>query len=211
MENSECSTRKPSSKKKTKSREVRTQRPPPSPLPHDKNLSKGHREVNRVDARVQELDCKWKGFPSSARLIDDIRVYYLERNGKSVDGRKRKVKCRTPTEPINRPNPNLGRVMKEFPLVRIRSRGPLCGYVARILQQKTDKSFKVLENVQDLLKGVVFESEFYYHACSPYLRGRAGMLLVSRKPSIGASRLILTQLLRVRSNFPWERLESIIR
>lgn len=203
--------RKPRTKNQTKSKEVRTQRPLPSPLPSGNDLPKGHREVNRVDARVQELDCKWKGFPSSARLIDDIRVYYLERNGKSVDGRKRKVKCRTPTEPINRPNPNLGRVMKEFPLVRIRSRGPLCGYVARILQQKTDKSFKVLENVQDLLKGVVFESDFYYHACSPYLRGRAGMLLVSRKPSIGASRLILTQLLRVRSNFPWERLESIIR
>jgi hypothetical protein len=167
--------------------------------------------VNRVDARVQVLDLKRKGLPSSARLIDNGDVLYLERNDKVVDGRKRKAKCPTPRNPVNRPHPNLGRVMKEFPLVRIRPKGPLCGIVARILRQKTDESFRTLEVVQDLLVGSVFESEFYYHACSPYLRGRAGKLLVSRKPSIGSSRLILTQLLRVKSNFPWERLESFLR
>jgi hypothetical protein len=164
-------------------------------------------EVNRVDTRVQVLDLKRKGLPSSARLIDDGDVLHLERNGKSVDGRRRKAKCRTPRIPVNRPNPNLGRIMKEFPLVRIRPGGPLCGYIARILQHKTDESFRILTKVQDLLVGTAFESDFYYHACSPYLRGCAGKLLVSRKPSLGSSRLILTQLLRVRSNFPWEKLE----
>lgn len=166
--------------------------------------------MNRVDARVQVLDCKRKGLPSSARLIDDIDVMHLERNGKSVDGRKRKAKCLTPKDPVNRPPPNLGRVMKEFPLVRIRPKGPLCGYLARLLREKTGESFRILSEAQSLLVGTAFESEFYYHACSPYLRGRAGKLLVSRKPSLGSSRLILTQLLRVRSNFPWERLEFII-
>lgn len=183
---------------------------PSTPLSQGYIEPKGCGKVNRVDARVQKLDLKRKGLPSSSRLIDDGDVVYIERNGKNTDGRKRKVKCRTPTEPRNRAPVNLGRIMSEFPLVRIRAKGPLSGYIARILQYKTDKSFKFLTKVQELLLGVTFESEFFYHACSPYLRGRAGKLLVSRKPSIGASRLILTQLLRIRSSFPWERLESII-
>jgi hypothetical protein len=199
--------RKPRSRKKRRSaKQTSNLQISASPLPPDKK-SKGLGKVNRVDARVQVLDLKRKGLPSSARLIDDGDVLHLERNDKIVDGRKRKAKCRTPKNPVNRPNPNLGRIMKEYPLVRIRPRGPLSGYVARILQQKTDESYRVLSKAQDLLKGTVFESEFYYHACSPYLRGRAGKILVSRKPSLGSSRLILTQLLRVRSNFPWERLE----
>lgn len=187
-----------------------TSRASASPLPTGET-PKGYGKVNRVDARVQVLDLKRKGLPSSAKLIEDGDVLYLLRNGNSVDGRKRKVKCRTPSDPVNRPKPNLGRIMKEFPLGRIRPKGPLCGCIARILQHKTDRNFRILSIIQDLLKGVVFESEFFYHATSPYLRGRAGLLLVSRKPSIGATRLILTQLLRVRSNFPFERLESIIR
>jgi hypothetical protein len=197
-------------KKRTNPRSKRRKRPWKSPLSPD-DSSKGPGKVNRVDARVQELDLKRKGFPSSARLIDDIDVIHLERNGKSVDGRRQKAKCKTPSDPVKRPTPYLGRVMKEFPLVLLRRKGPLCGYVARILQQKTDKSFRILSIVQDLLVGTVFESEFYYHACSPYLRGRAGKLLVSRKPSLGSSRLILTQLRRGKSNVPWERLESVIR
>jgi hypothetical protein len=205
--NSTSSLRRKRPKKKRVTRTgKRRKRSPAPPLPPDRK-SKGMGEVNRVDARVQVLDLKRKGLPSSARLIDDGDVLHLERNDKIVDGRKRKAKCRTPKNPVNRPNPNLGRIMKEYPLVRIRPRGPLSGYVARILQQKTDESYRVLSKAQDLLKGTVFESEFYYHACSPYLRGRAGKILVSRKPSLGSSRLILTQLLRVRSNFPWERLE----
>lgn len=204
--------RKESSKKKKTKKVIRKRNAQnrPSPLSPDES-SQGTGKVKRVDARVQKLDLKRKGLPSSARLIDDGDVLFIERNGKVTDGRRRKVKCSTPKDPVNRPSPNLGRVMSEFPLVRLRPKGPLCGFIARILQQKTDKSYRVLEKVQDLLVGVVYESKFYYHACSPYLRGRAGNLLVSRKPSIGCSRLILTQLLRVRSNFPWERLESIIR
>jgi hypothetical protein len=203
--------RKPRIKKKKtkKTRSRRAQRPGFSPLSLG-DSPKGFGKVNRVDARVQVLDLKRKGLPSSARLIDDIDVMHLERNGKSVDGRKRKAKCQTPKNPVNRSSPNLGRILKEFPLVRIRPKGPLCGYLARLLRDKTDESFRVLNVVQDLLIGTVFESEFYYHACSPYLRGRAGKLLVSRKPSLGSSRLILTQLIRVRSNFPWKRLESVI-
>jgi hypothetical protein len=196
-------------KKRNKARNQRTQRPSRSPLSLG-DSPKGFGKVNRVDARVQVLDLKRKGLPSSARLIDDINVFYLERNGKSVDGRKRKAKCPTPTNPVNRSSPNLGRIMKEFPLVRLRPRGPLCGHVARLLRHKTDSSYRILTQVQELLIGTVYESEFYYHACSPYLRGRAGKLLVSRKPSLGSSRLILTQLLRVKSNFPWKRLESVI-
>jgi hypothetical protein len=198
---------------KKKKRKRRNKRNAPSPLPPcflDVS-SKGKGNRNRVDARVQLLDLKRKGLPSSARLINEGDVLFIERNGKIADGRKRKAKCRTPTKPDNRPTQNLGRIMKEYPLVRIRPRGPLCGYVARILRQKTDESFRVLSIVQDLLKGTVLESDFFYHACSPYLRGCAGKLLVSRKPSLGASRLILTQLLRVRSNFPFERLETAIR
>jgi hypothetical protein len=197
-------------KKKTKKpKDKRAKRLRSSPLSPGVT-PKGVGKVNRVDARVQVLDLKRKGYPSSARLIDDGDVLHLERNGKSVDGRKRKAKCRTPTDPVNRSSPNLGRLMKEFPLVRLRPKGPLCGYLARLLRDKTDESFRVLNIVQDLLVGTAFESEFYYHACSPYLRGRAGKLLVSRKPSLGSSRLILTQLIRVRSNFPWKRLESVI-
>lgn len=202
--------RKPKDKKKrTKDLSKRKKRQVQSPLSLEEH-SKGYGKVNRVDARVQDSDLKRKGFPSSARLIDNGDVLYLERNGKPVDGRKRKAKCRTPQTPVNRPAPNMGRVMKEFPLVRIRPRGPLCGYVARILQQKTDRSFEILTQVQGLLVGTVYESEFFYHACSPYLRGCAGKILVSRKPSLGSSRLILTQLLRVKSNFPWKRLEAVI-
>jgi len=190
-------------------RRKRTKRPHNPPLSLGET-PKGFGKVNRTKVRVQVLDCKRKGLPSSARLIDDIDVVHLERNGKSVDGRKRKAKCRTPRDPVNRPPPNLGRVMKEFPLVRIRPKGPLCGYLARLLREKTDESYRILSVVQGLLIGTVYESEFFYHACSPYLRGRAGKLLVSRKPSLGSSRLILTQLIRVKSNFPWKRLESVI-
>jgi len=164
---------------------------------------------NRVDARVQKLDLKSQGLPVSARLIGIDDVLYLERKNKNVDGRKRKVKCQTPSIPVNRRNPNLGPIMKKCPLVRIRPKGPLYGYVARILQQKTDKSYQILAKAQDLLVGTIYESVFYYHACSPYMKGAAGKLLVSRKPSLGAARLILTQLLRVRSSFPWERLEPL--
>jgi hypothetical protein len=182
----------------------------PRPFP-GASAPRGNGKVKRVDTRVQKLDLKRKGFPSSARLIEDKDDLYLTRNDKDVNGLKRKVKCRTPQQPVNRPSSNLGRVMKEFPLVRIRSRGPLCGFIARLLQQKTDESFRILSIVQDLLIGVTFESKFYYHACSPYLKGAAGLLLVSRKPSLGATRLILTQLLRIRSSFPFGKLEAYIR
>jgi hypothetical protein len=199
-------------KKNSHTKHAKGNQPVLSRVPPIDNKSKGLGGSNRVDARVRKSDLKEKGFPSSARLIDEGDVLFIQmRNDKIIDGRRRKVKCRTPTKPDNRSSSNLGRIMKEYPLVRLRSKGPLSGHVARILQQKTDRSFRILTRVQDLLVGTIFESKFFYHATAPYLRACSGKLLVSRKPSLGTSRLFLTQLLRVKSSFPWGQLESVFR
>jgi hypothetical protein len=200
-------------KQRPATRNAKGKQPVPQPAPSRDMNVKGPGKCNRVDTRVKELnDLKRRGFPSSARLIDKGDMLFIEQhNDKIVNGMRRKVKCRTPSRADNLSSQNLGRIMKDRPLVHLRNKGPLSGYIARMLQRKTDNSFRVLTRVQDLLIGTVLESKFYYHACAPYLKACAGKLLISRKPSLGSSRLILTQLLRVKSNFPWGRLESIIR
>jgi hypothetical protein len=160
--------------------------------------------------KVQDKDYKGKKIPTSARIIPIHDTYYVNaRDGSSVNALLRKAKCITPSKAKNLGNrPNLGRVFKEFPLRKFSHKVPLCGLIKTMLKSKTEYSFKFLTKCQDLLVGTAYESDFYYHACSPYLKARAGLLLISRKPSIGATRLILTQLLRVSSNFPWERLDT---
>jgi len=104
--------------------------------------------------------------------------------------------------------PNLGPTMKRFPLVRKRPRGPLCGYISKTLRDRTCKSREVLEKAQDLILGTSFETSFVYISTTPYLNVAGKFVIVKKTPNLGQTCLMLHQLLRCNSNFPWERLLS---
>jgi hypothetical protein len=191
--------------KKRMKEEKRTKRPPSPPGSVDL-LDPGNQNRNRVDARVEEFDLNVPPLENAALVSsNDITLIEL-RNGKAVYASSRKVKMRIPRKNVNDKHLNLGRCIRENPLVRIRPKGPLCGYVSRMLKQRTEKSLGFLMQCQGLIKGMTFETEFIYLAAVPYIKHAAGMVTCYRTPSLGATRLILQQIIRCNSNFPWRRL-----
>jgi hypothetical protein len=190
-----------------KKKKTRISSLPSLPRPDD-SLNLGTQDRNRVDARVEEFDLNSAPMEYAA-LASRLDTPLLEqRNGNPVHACLRKAK-----HVINRKEaydcpPNLGSCIRLKPLVRIRPKGPLCGYVSRMLKQRTDQSFRFLTKCQGLIKGTAFETDFLYLLATPYFRFARGMVMCYRTPNLGATRLIMQQILRCRSNFPWGRLEA---
>lgn len=181
----------------------------PSSTRPDDTLYLGTQNLNRVDARVEEFDYNSNSLGYLAKLSQmDIPVLELP-NGKSVPACWRKAKHVINRKQTYGCDPNLGSNIRLNPLVRIRPKGPLCGYVSKMLKQRTDKSLEFLTKCQGLLIGTAYETNFIYLLAGPYLRHARGMVMCYRTPSLGATRLILQQILHCRNNFPWERLKAI--
>jgi len=193
--------------KRKKKREPPTQAWDSTSLPGTvAKLDQGNRNRNRVDARVRISDLKDPSMKDPANISSmDLPMMEL-RNGKAVCSLLRKAKVKVPRKSVNDRRLNLGSCIREHPLGRIRPKGPLCGHVSKMLKQRTDKSFQFLEKCQGLLKSSIFETEFLYLFATPYCKHAKGMVMCYRTPSLGATRLIMQQIIYCRSNFPWGRL-----
>lgn len=168
--------------------------------------NQGIQDTNRVDSRVIKYDLKRSPIENFA-LVSALDVPMLERrNNTVVEACLRKAKQVVPRKTVKDRGLNLGSLIRVHPLGRIRPRGPLSGYVSKMLKQRTDKSLSFLVKCQELLKGTAFDTHFIYLLAVPYCKHARGLSMCYRTPSLGATRLLLQQLLRCESNFPWERL-----
>jgi hypothetical protein len=175
----------------------------------DDSVSLGIRNQNRADTRVKVFDLKRSPLEDIA-LVSKMDIPVIElRNGKTIHACLRKVKQAVPRKTVNDRHLNLGSSIRRYPLKRISPKSPPCGKVSALLKQRTDESFRFLTKCQGLLKGTTFETEFIYLLASSFLKHAGGLTMCYRTPSLGATRLILQQIIRCRSNFPWERIMII--
>jgi len=130
-------------------------------------------------------------------LRDDI-IY--ERNGKYRQASFGKTRQAINVSGRKNLKTNFGPVMKHYPVRAIHADAAQIGQVSKYLKTKSHKQKSLLENLQTALRGVVFETSFVYVSTSKYLRSAGGLVQVYKTPNLGATRLLLLQILRCRSN-----------
>lgn len=170
-----------------------------------RSRTQGFSNSNRADTRDRKSVVKDSTLSNQPPNLDTI----YEERGKGVipsDLRKGKVKTKRSGDKSRRSN--LGPTMKRHPLDTKRPKGTQCVLISKILRDKSHRGNRFVEHVQRLLKGTIFETDFVYVSCTPYLRTAEKFVVVNSTPSMGQTRLLLHQILRCRSNFPWDRLLS---
>lgn len=136
-------------------------------------------------------------------------VSELGNNENNVLAIHNKVKISlSPRSPHKRRSRKLGAIGSERHLSLLPKDDPLKRDVSQLVKRKDDKSLRTLKMIGELLEGTTFRSSFVYHSATPYLRHADDLVQIYRKPSIGQIRLLLHQLLRCKTSFPWETLRS---
>jgi hypothetical protein len=80
----------------------------------------------------------------------------------------------------------------------------------KMVKQRDKRSFDAIKKLSTLLEGITFESAYAFIGTSNYLQHVPGYYIVISKPDFHATRLLLPQILRCKSNVKLDRLVKVI-
>ena len=108
-----------------------------------------------------------------------------------------KVPVNVPNATAFRRRPNMGPLAGKTHFTKGID-GRTAATLKRLFRSKSQKSMSVLKDLQDALVGHIIECDYIFADSAPFLRTANGMILVYRKPSFRAVRLLIMTLSRCK-------------